>query len=163
MNRNCFRRKTLRITILLLLFALSRETSLWGGESGVFGPDIVPGNVSNDRITLSIRIAEAKGKHAKRIYFRSLLRHRKRNPARRNPPVQSGLPFLSDDPQESAPDRPILSPHFSPGFVARRWRWAWIQGARPRDLGDVVDTMSRNPTERNAVGMPVSATAAEAW
>ena len=25
-----------------------------------------------------------------------------------------------------------LGPHFSPGFVARRWRRAWIQGARPR-------------------------------
>ena len=95
MNRNRFRRKTLRITVLLLLFALSRETSLWGGEPGVFGPDIAPGDVSNDRITLSIRIAEAKGKHAKRTYFRSLLRHGKRNLARRTPPGPSGLPPLS--------------------------------------------------------------------
>ena len=29
--------------------------------------------------------------------------------------------------------------------------------------GDVVDTTSRSPTERNAVDMPVSAAAAEAW
>jgi hypothetical protein len=95
MTRNRFHRRTLRITVFLLLFALSRETSLWGGESGVFGPDIASGDVTNDRITLSIRIAEAKGKHAKRIYFRSLLRHRKRNPAKRYSPGQSGLPLLS--------------------------------------------------------------------
>jgi hypothetical protein len=95
MNRNRFHRKTLRMTVLLLLFALSRETSLWGGESGVFGPDIASGDVTKDRITLSIRIAEAKGKHVKRTYFRSLLRHRKRNPPRRNPPGPSGLPPLS--------------------------------------------------------------------
>ena len=29
--------------------------------------------------------------------------------------------------------------------------------------GDVVDITSRSPTERNAVDMPVSAAAAEAW
>jgi hypothetical protein len=29
--------------------------------------------------------------------------------------------------------------------------------------GDVVDTTSRSPTERNAVDMPVSAAAVEAW
>src|SRR3989304_9222740 len=95
MPRDRFHHRTLRITVFLLLFVLSRETSLWGGESGVFGPDTASGNVSTDRITLSIRIAEAKGKHAKRTYFRSLLRHRKRNPPRQNPPGPSGLPLLS--------------------------------------------------------------------
>jgi hypothetical protein len=95
MNRNPFHRRIARMTVLLLLFALARETSLWGGESGVFRPDIASGDVSNDRITLSIRIAEAKGEHAKRTYFRSLLRHTKRNPPRRNPPGQSGVPVLS--------------------------------------------------------------------
>src|SRR4030067_1888869 len=95
MNRNPFIGRIARMTVLLLLFALARETSLWGAESGVFGPDIASGDVTNDRITLSIRIAEGKGKHAKRTYFRSLLRHRKRNPGRRNPSGQSGLPPLS--------------------------------------------------------------------
>ena len=95
MTRNRFHHRTLRITAFLLLFALSGETSLWGGESGVFGPDIPSGDVANHRITLSIRIAEAKGKQAKRTYFRSLLRHRKRSPPRRNPPEQSVLPMLS--------------------------------------------------------------------
>src|SRR3990170_60390 len=95
MNRNPFHGRIVRMTVLLLFFALARETSLWGAESGVFGPDIASGNGSDDRITLSIRIAEAKGEHTKRTYFRSLLRHRKRNPARRNPPGQTGLPLLS--------------------------------------------------------------------
>jgi hypothetical protein len=95
MNRNRFRRKTMRVTVLLLLLALFRENPLWGAESGVVVSDIASGNVSNDRITLSIRIAEAKGKHAKRTFLRSLLRHRKRNPARRYPPGPSGLPPLS--------------------------------------------------------------------
>src|SRR4030067_1293935 len=95
MNRNPFIGRIARMTVLLLLFAPARETSLLGAESGVFGPDIASGDVSNDRITLSIRIAEAKGEHAKRTYFRSLSRHRKRNPARQNPQGPSGLPLLS--------------------------------------------------------------------
>ena len=94
MNRNPFHGRIVRMTVLFLFFALARETSLWGAESGVFGPDIASGDGSDDRITLSIRIAEAKGEHTKRTYFRSLLRHRKRNPPRQNPPGQSGLPPL---------------------------------------------------------------------
>ena len=95
MNRNPFHGRIVRMTALLLFFALARETSLWGAESGVFGPDIASGDGSDDRITLSIRIAEAKGEHTKRTYFRSLLRHRKKNPPRRNLPGPSGLPLLS--------------------------------------------------------------------
>jgi hypothetical protein len=95
MNRNRFRRKALRITVLFLLFFLSRGIPTGGGESNVLGIGLAPQDVSNDRITLSIRIAEAKGKYAKRTFFRSLLRHRKRSPTRRYPPGPSGLSLLS--------------------------------------------------------------------
>ena len=42
-----------------------------------------------------------------------------------------------------------LSPHFSPGFVARRRRRAWIQGA--------AEGTRQCVEERNAVNLPVSA------
>ena len=54
------------------------------------------------------------------------------------------------------------NPHFLRGFVARRRRRAWIQGARREDSAGVLDSTSRNPTERNAVDMPGSAAAVEA-
>jgi hypothetical protein len=64
----------------------------------------------------------------------------------------------------------ILNPHFSPGFVARRRRRAWIQGASgsfsasaSEGPAGILDSMSRSPTERNAVDMPGSASAVEIW
>ena len=57
----------------------------------------------------------------------------------------------------------ITSPHFSPGFVARRRRRAWMQGARREDSAGVLDSTSRSPTERNAADMPGSAAAVETW
>ncbi len=56
-----------------------------------------------------------------------------------------------------------ISQHFSAGFVARRRRRAWIQGAQGKDSPGVLDSTSRNPTERKAVDMPGSAAAAEIW
>jgi len=56
-----------------------------------------------------------------------------------------------------------VSLHFSPGFVARRCRGAWIQGARWEDSAGVLDSTSRNPTKRNAVDMPGCDAAAESW
>ena len=63
-----------------------------------------------------------------------------------------------------------FSPFFSRGFVARRRRRAWIQGAsgasqpaRREDPAGVLDSTSRNPTERNAVDMAGSAAEAEIW
>ena len=56
-----------------------------------------------------------------------------------------------------------LSPHFLPVFVARRRRWAWIQGARPRGHAGVLDSTARSPTERNVADMPGSAAAVESW
>ncbi len=57
----------------------------------------------------------------------------------------------------------IFNPLSSPGFVARRRRRAWIQGARREDSAGVLDSTSRNPTERNAVDMPGCAAAVELW
>jgi len=54
-----------------------------------------------------------------------------------------------------------VNPLFSRDFVARRRRRAWIQGARREDSAGVLDSTSRNPTERNAVDMPVCAAAVE--
>ena len=59
--------------------------------------------------------------------------------------------------------RGISIPHFSPGFVARRRRRAWLQGARREDSAGVLDSTSRSPTERNAGDMPGSAAAVETW
>lgn len=43
------------------------------------------------RITLSLRIAEAKGEKAAQKYFRSLLRQSKRKRSRKNPSEKSGF------------------------------------------------------------------------
>ena len=75
------------MTVLLLFFVLSRETQAWGA-----------GDIPNNRITLSIRIAEAKGKNTRKAYFQSLLRHRKRKPVRRNPDPTC-LPPTGQNPQ----------------------------------------------------------------
>jgi len=98
MNRNPFHGRIVRMTVLLLFFVLSRETQAWGGEAGNFGPDTAAGDVPSNRITLSIRIAEAKGKNTRKAYFQSLLRHRKRKPVRRNP-APTGLPPTGQNPQ----------------------------------------------------------------
>jgi hypothetical protein len=52
---------------------------------------------------------------------------------------------------------------FSPDFVARRRRRAWMQGARPEGAAGVLDGTSTRPTERNAADTPESAAAAESW
>ncbi len=56
---------------------------------------------------------------------------------------------------------------YKPAFLTRVCREAVQTGVNTRRAtegpGDVVDTTSRSPTERNAVDMPVSAAAAEAW
>ncbi|MBN1570517.1 MAG: hypothetical protein JXA73_21925 [Acidobacteria bacterium] len=51
-------------------------------------------------------------------------------------------------------------PAFSRDFAAKRRRRAWMQGARQPDSAVVLDSTSRNPTERNA-DMPGSAAAIE--
>jgi hypothetical protein len=49
------------------------------------------------------------------------------------------------------------------GFVARRRRRAWIQGAQREDSADVLVSTSRSLTERNTVDMPGCAAAVEIW
>ena len=60
-----------------------------------------------------------------------------------------------------------LAVGLKPAFLTRVRREAVETGVDTRRAtegpGDVVDTTSRSPTERNAVDMPVSAAAAEAW
>ena len=87
----------------------------------------------------------------------------------RSTPGEELLPRVGENSDLRADPRGVphrdgdLSPHFSPGFVARGWRRAWIQGARREGPGGVVETTLRSPTERNAVDMPVSAAVAEGW
>ena len=56
-----------------------------------------------------------------------------------------------------------ISPHFSPGFLAKRRRRSWLQGARREDSAGVPYCTSRSPTERNAADMPGSTAAVETW
>jgi hypothetical protein len=101
-----------------------------------------------------------------------------RSPANDGIVVQQllGLPMagekfgLQPDRAGGTPELPVsstvgclVSPHFSPGFVARRRRRAWIQGARREVSAGVLDSTSRKPTERNAVDIPGSAAAVETW
>jgi hypothetical protein len=55
------------------------------------------------------------------------------------------------------------NPHFSPGFVARRRRRAWIQGARPR-APQAYSTVRRGARGgATKVEMPGYAAAVETW
>jgi len=56
-----------------------------------------------------------------------------------------------------------LSPHFSPGIVAKRRRCLQIQGARSEGDAGVVDTTLRRPSERNEVDACRFDVAADSW
>jgi hypothetical protein len=78
MRRRFFIGETRSIAVILFYFTLISGSLAWGGEAERFVRNPETENLKTRRITLSLRIAEAKGEGAGRKYFRSLLRQNKR-------------------------------------------------------------------------------------
>lgn len=92
MVRISFHGNTLRITAMLVVFAFPLGTLARGGDGDVGKSAHVSEDVRIKRITLSLKIEEAKGKETSRKYFLSLLRRKKRNPFLQIFPGRSGFP-----------------------------------------------------------------------
>ena len=92
MVRISFHGNTGRMAAMLVVLALSLRTPAWGGDAGGGRSAHVAADAQSKRITLSLRIAEAKGKETSREYFLSLLRQKKRNPLLQISPGQPGFP-----------------------------------------------------------------------
>lgn len=84
MERRLFICITISIALFLIAFSLIAGSLVWGGEAGRFVRNSEMEVIQTRRITLSLRIAEAKGEDTDRKYFQSLLRQNKRKPFLRN-------------------------------------------------------------------------------
>jgi len=84
MKRSIFIVETRNIVLFLLVFTIILRALAWGGEAGSFIRNPATEDLQTRRITLSLRIAEAKGEATGREYFRSLLRQNKRKGPRKN-------------------------------------------------------------------------------
>jgi len=82
MKRSFFIGETRSIAVFLLVFTLISGSLAWGGEAGRFVRNPETEDLQTRRITLSLRIAEAKGEYTSRKYFQSLLRQNKRKRSR---------------------------------------------------------------------------------
>jgi hypothetical protein len=91
MRRSLFIVETRSIAVYLFVFTLLSGSLAWGGEAGRFVRKPEPKDLQTRRITLSLRIAEAKGEETSRKYFQSLLRQNKRKPSRGNLSGHSGF------------------------------------------------------------------------
>ena len=80
MERRLFICITISIAVFLIAFSLIAGSLVWGGEAGRFVRNPEMEVVQTRRITLSLRIAEAKGEDTDRKYFQSLLRQNKKKP-----------------------------------------------------------------------------------
>ena len=91
MKRVDLRRNSLYIRIFLVVFFLLPGPAVRAGEAGKSPRDYEGDLHKAARLTLSLRIAEAKGKKAAQTYFRSLLRQSKRKRFSENPSRKSGF------------------------------------------------------------------------
>lgn len=78
MKRSFFIGATRSIAVFLLYFSLISGALARGGEARGFVRISATEDLQTRRITLSLRIAEAKGEDTGRKYFQSLLRQKKR-------------------------------------------------------------------------------------
>ena len=83
MGRSAITSKTGILAALLLIVALVPQSHAQGGASERSGCATAKEYIQRKQIALSLRIAEAKGKTFSRKHFRSLLRHTKRKPLRK--------------------------------------------------------------------------------
>jgi hypothetical protein len=81
-----------RIAAMLVVLALPLGIPARGGDAVEGRSADVATDTQSKRITLSLKIAEAKKEESSRRYFLSLLRQKKRNPFRQIFPGQSGFP-----------------------------------------------------------------------
>ncbi len=79
MSKTGFVRKAGSVAAALLALVFLHASHARGGESGRSGHREITGADPGRSLTLSLRIAEAKGNHAVRTYVRSLLRQKKRH------------------------------------------------------------------------------------
>jgi hypothetical protein len=81
--RRAAKARSVAATVLVLVFLPVSHP--WGGETEKPGRNIKTGTGSSSELTLSLRIAEAKGNETVRKYVRCLLRQKKRKSLRPNP------------------------------------------------------------------------------
>lgn len=93
MKRSPFLSSNGGLAVLLLVFVFLWEMHAWGGDVERLGRKTARGDGQTKRITLSLRVAEAKGNDTSREYLQSLLRHKKRKFLRKNPCHHPGIPL----------------------------------------------------------------------
>ena len=85
MKKNHSVRKARGVVATMVVLVFLRGPHTWGGETEISGINTQTETDQTRELTLSLRIAKAKGNDAVREYIQCLLRQNKRKPLRHNP------------------------------------------------------------------------------